>query len=168
MDESQATSRILTSIFQTAFPGMRDLISLVCVWVGAGGDAGMGEKGVFVCVYEISDLSFLYSHSKFMLVYITQYFTLFSVVQVCDLESHGHDFETVVLGKLLNLPYSFRLLICKIKMTTSASQGGSEDSLSSSGGFQLFLSLACPSAHSLTKTLPVSPVQAPDLSLPLT
>lgn len=26
---------------------------------------------------------------------ITQYFTLFSVVQVCDLESHGYDFETV-------------------------------------------------------------------------
>lgn len=63
--------------------------------LGLGVDVGMGKKGMFVCVYEISDLSFLYSHSKFMLVYITQYFTLFSVVQVCDLESHGHDFEIV-------------------------------------------------------------------------
>lgn len=40
MDESQATSRILTSIFQTAFPGMRDWISLVCVGFGAEGGAG--------------------------------------------------------------------------------------------------------------------------------
>lgn len=82
MDESQATSHILTSIFQTAFPGMRDLISLVCVWVGAGGDAGMRKKSVLVCVYEISDLSF-YIHIPHLCKCVLLSILLFSLWYKC-------------------------------------------------------------------------------------